>query len=291
MIPQLLLAALGAAPDAELFLVADPAPVPIGCTVDVELRLTADGPLAVAAVDALLVWDPLQLELVQAFGGDEDWFVAAFLGDPDGINDDVLDGVALFTALSNPGSPLPALPELHVATLRYKVLADGAVDLLPSLGLFGDSEVIGTVPGLAVPTSLGPPVAVDGEPAPAAELVRLGVPPNPDALQPSATGGPVIGTVWDTSIDHTTFLPDALLDVIVFAPYTPALNVPTIYGVVLIDLMQVYVQLYNPSGAPFLVPVPPECALVGVELSVQGVSLSATNVIATNALDLRIGTS
>ena len=42
-------------------------------------------------------------------------------------------------------------------------------------------------------------------------------PPNPPALLPGQTGPPVVCAFWDPRIDHTTFVPGAAVDVLLFA--------------------------------------------------------------------------
>ena len=46
------------------------------------------------------------------------------------------------------------------------------------------------------------------------EIVRPGIPPNPSALRPGVTSGPVVGGTWDPYIDHSVFMPGAIIDVL-----------------------------------------------------------------------------
>jgi hypothetical protein len=69
--------------------------------------------------------------------------------------------------------------------------------------------------------------------APASEVVRLGVPPNPAAFLPGVTSGPVLGGVWDPRLDHAAFAPGAVLDLAAISD--AALNVPTAFGTLLCD--------------------------------------------------------
>ena len=76
---------------------------------------------------------------------------------------------------------------------------------------------------------------VVGGGVPAAEIVRLGVPPNPPALLPGVTSGPILGQTWDPVIDHTTFLPASILDVLFVTPTGTNLPLPPL-GTLLCDV-------------------------------------------------------
>ncbi|MEM7309118.1 MAG: hypothetical protein AAF682_20710 [Planctomycetota bacterium] len=120
------------------------------------------------------------------------------------------------------------------------------------------------------------------------ETVRQGSPPNPNALLPGQTFGPLIGTTWDPIIDHTSFAPNALLDVLTIS-LTPA-NVPTGIGTLLIVLAGPTVTLTALPGTAFASPTPDDPTYLGLALSAQGISLSAGGGLElTNALDIVIG--
>jgi len=122
------------------------------------------------------------------------------------------------------------------------------------------------------------------------ETPRSGTPPNPTALLPGQTSGPVIGATWDPMIDHAAFLPGASLDLI-GVTFAPA-NLPLApYGTLLIDVVGSPLFTFSsPASAPFAIPLPSDCALAGVSLSSQGASLEGATVRWTNALDLVLGT-
>lgn len=123
---------------------------------------------------------------------------------------------------------------------------------------------------------------------PGVEFVRLGTPPNPAALLPSSTGPPVIGMVWDPTVDHTTFVPDAVLDVYFFYLFADNIPFPPI-GTILCD-GAVFNQLRTPPDSLAL-PLPYDCTLSNVRLCVQAFSVEPSgNIFATNALDIGIGT-
>ena len=92
-----------------------------------------------------------------------------------------------------------------------------------------------------------------------------------------------------------------MLDVIVFTQAPADLQLlPGANGVLLCDIFTppgIVATVTNPptgigSGGPFLIPVPANCALVGVQLCAQGGYAAfkpAGQIGLTNALDLTIG--
>lgn len=122
----------------------------------------------------------------------------------------------------------------------------------------------------------------------AVETSRPGSPPNPDALLPGQTSGPVLGAVWDPVIDHASFQPGAVLDVLVLTAL-PA-NQPSPLGTVLCDAATPPLLFSGPPGVPFALPVPASCSLLGKGLCVQGASVDAVSIALTNALDVTFGT-
>jgi hypothetical protein len=122
----------------------------------------------------------------------------------------------------------------------------------------------------------------------AQETVRLGTPPNPEALLPGQTSGPVLGQTWDPRIDHTAFVPDAVLDLLLIAETPLNLPVPGA-GTLLCSPSEFPIEFAAP-GASFAIPVPDDYALVGAQLTSQGLSLDAADQLhGTNALDLVVG--
>ncbi|MEM7308086.1 MAG: hypothetical protein AAF682_15515 [Planctomycetota bacterium] len=121
-----------------------------------------------------------------------------------------------------------------------------------------------------------------------AEVIRAGNPPNPIALLPGATSGPVLGATWDPRIDHATFLPAAVLDLLGVA--VGSANVPLgPLGTLLCDVTQPPLLFTAGPGAPFSVPIPPDCNLLGAGLCAQGASSDGAVVRLTNALDIVLG--
>ncbi|MEM7311257.1 MAG: hypothetical protein AAF682_31615 [Planctomycetota bacterium] len=124
---------------------------------------------------------------------------------------------------------------------------------------------------------------------PATEVARLGSPPNPDALLPGQTSGPVAGSVWDPVIDHTSFLPAATLDVLAVALQPANVGLGAV-GTLLCDPATTVLVDPGVPGLPFAVPIPDDCGLVGATLCSQGASVDAAGAIRlTNALDLTLG--
>ncbi|MCB9916711.1 MAG: hypothetical protein H6828_16435 [Planctomycetes bacterium] len=123
--------------------------VQVGDAVEVRLLVLASGVASVdfAALDALLDYDPNHLLLlgVDDTLAAEPWFASAFLPDPDGINADLTDGQALYTALCPPGAPATAPPGgAIVTTFQFLALQETpgtVVSLLPALGAFGTTAV------------------------------------------------------------------------------------------------------------------------------------------------------
>ncbi len=127
-------------------------------------------------------------------------------------------------------------------------------------------------------------------PVASAEVSRVGVPANPDALKPASTQPPVVGKVWDPRIDHTTFTPTAILDVL-FLSVAP-LNLPAgAPGTILIDIFSFApFQFTAAAGANFAVAFPKDSRFIGVPFYTQGLSIDASfDFFLTNALDITVG--
>ncbi|HEX5050802.1 MAG TPA: hypothetical protein VFZ65_03435 [Planctomycetota bacterium] len=118
----------------------------------------------------------------------------------------------------------------------------------------------------------------------AVESVRLGTPPNPMALVPGISSGPLLGATWDPAIDHSSFFPGALIDVLGLS--TTAVNVPSPFGTLLCNPI---VLLAGPAGAPFPLALPPNCAFAGFPICAQGASTDGVSILLTNALDVVVG--
>lgn len=126
-------------------------------------------------------------------------------------------------------------------------------------------------------------------PLQSSEVERLGTPANPSALLPGVSSGPVVGETWDPAIDHSSFLPDANLDLLIVG--TGSANVD--FGAVGTLLCTVQgALLFNAApGQAFAVPIPDFPIFVGAQLFCQGASTSPTTGLRfTNALDVTIGT-
>jgi hypothetical protein len=122
----------------------------------------------------------------------------------------------------------------------------------------------------------------------AQEVVRLGTPPNPNAFLPGVTSGPVLGQTWDPVIDHASFVPDAVLDLLIVSGQPTNLPIPG-SGTLLCLPGDLPIEFSSP-GTPFAVGVPGNDSLCGLELCSQGISINAAGVaVGANALDLTLG--
>ncbi|MEM7204695.1 MAG: hypothetical protein AAF628_30840 [Planctomycetota bacterium] len=121
------------------------------------------------------------------------------------------------------------------------------------------------------------------------EVPRLGVPANPNALRSGGSIGapPVINSVWTPFIDHSAFLPAAVIDALIVS--ANGVNQPIApFGTLLGSLGLPLVPA--PPGTRFPLNIPNSCAFVGACLTIQGASADAVDVRLTNALDVKIGT-
>ncbi len=114
-------------------------PVQVGQTARIDLIAanTLGTPQEVAAVDAIVQWDPAVLQLLGYTNPTPDpWMFHGFLPDPCGLNDVLADGEALYTALAPPppdSAVVPAFGSIVVTTFEFTALqtATGApIDLV-----------------------------------------------------------------------------------------------------------------------------------------------------------------
>ena len=125
-------------------------------------------------------------------------------------------------------------------------------------------------------------------PVQSTETVRLGTPPNPNVFLPGQTSGPVLGATWDPVIDHSAFLPTAILDYAAFSA-TPS-DIPTPFGTLLCALPLTGLQAQFAS-TPFAFRIPTDCSLAGIGVCCAGVSFGPGGLIElTNAIDIVLGT-
>ena len=123
------------------------------------------------------------------------------------------------------------------------------------------------------------------------EQVRLGTPPNPDALRPGATSGPVVDATWDPVIDHSEFLPTAKLDFLFVSAAPTNIDLGAPLGTFLCDALTAppIKLLSGAAGTPFQVGIPDNCLFIGLSLCAQGASTDGISTQLTNALDVVIG--
>ena len=123
---------------------------------------------------------------------------------------------------------------------------------------------------------------------PSSIAVRLGTPPNPNALGADPAGGPYVGSSWSPSVDHASFYPSAILDLLVVSPTAVNVVQPGL-GTILCDVAQ-GTQYAAPAGVPFEVRIAADCNLIGTAFCAQGASSGPAGVQLTNALDVVVGT-
>lgn len=171
-------------------------------------------------------------------------------------------------------------------------------DILSGTGLdFGSAPRQMDVVAIA-DTGVGPAPIVDmgavelspcGVQVASAEASRTGAVPNPDVFLPGQTSGPVLGQVWDPQVDHTSFLPGAIGDFVFFSTSAVDVDLGPI-GSLLCNVPFLITLLNATPAAPFAIPIPDDCSLVGIQLCSQaGSSLNGASFELTNALDITLG--
>ncbi|TAJ24374.1 MAG: hypothetical protein EPO68_01510 [Planctomycetota bacterium] len=175
------------------------------------------------------------------------------------------------------GAPLTSFADSLVGGRDFD--GDGDPDLLLNVGGSLASPIVQRFDG---GTSCGAPLA-------AQETVRVGDPPNPSVLLPGAHDGPVIGRVWSPRVDHASFAPTAVLDLLAIG--VASANAPGALGTVLVDPHAPFVLSSAAAGGTFAVWLPDDCALVGTTWHAQAGALGVFGAPQlTNALDLVVGT-
>ena len=160
-------------------------------------------------------------------------------------------------------------------TFRTIDLATGNETTVGSTGLTALDALVFDSPAAC------PPVTATTTP-------RVGTVANPNVFT-GASGQPIIGTIWDPKIDHTTFETGAVLDFAGLSAATADLSLPP-FGSLLCALPFFGIQTVVP-GTAFAYPIPNDCAFTGVAICSQAGSISPGAIRFTNALDLVIGTN
>lgn len=121
------------------------------------------------------------------------------------------------------------------------------------------------------------------------EVVRLGEPPNVDALHPGATTPPAVGKTWDPYVDETAFPAGVTFDVLGIG-LLPT-NIPSPFGTLLCGTAPPLILGAAP-GSDFSLPIPDDCTFVGKTVCAQaGVLLGDGTFVLTNTLDVTIGST
>ena len=213
----------------------------VNSTVTFDLRAEASTPQSVAAIDAILSWDPTELQFIGPVAGSYAWFLAGFLPDPDGINLDVTDGNAIYTALAPPATPLVLPPDIVVASFEFKLLKEGTLTLLPSLGAFGKTRVVSTTPGVEITGVISGPVCA----GPPGTWTSVG------AGIPGSTGTPLLVGSGPQACNAqvTLALANAMPSSIAFLPVGISfLGLPCKGGVLVPDLDIIIIVVTSPAG-------------------------------------------
>jgi hypothetical protein len=115
------------------------------------------------------------------------------------------------------------------------------------------------------------------------EVVRLGSPANPDAFRPGQTRPPTAGLVWDPMVDHTTFMPSAVTDMICISLNSANVYIAP-YGTLLCQRPFLRTFTNSSAGTPFNLSIPANTE--GLTFSAQAASVDASGqLLVTNALD------
>ena len=253
------------------------------------IEALTSSPFDCSGFDLVLTWDPSQLVFSSAAAATTNWPINGFLFEngTGQINDLTNDGAHMFS-LRTADAPVPVDGALTVARFSFQPLVDGAVALDQIVdGL--RTRALESTPSVDATGFVGVPVLLQPTaPSSSVQTVRLGTPPNPNALRIGQTSGPVTGQTYDPWIDHTTFAPDAIVDVLGLSLAPTNLG---LFDYTLLISVPVANAFQAPSvGAPFAIPIPDDCALVGATASLQGFSvLPNFALLGTNALDITIG--
>ena len=122
----------------------------------------------------------------------------------------------------------------------------------------------------------------------ATQTVRNGAVANPNVFLPGSTD-PNLGSVWNPSIDHTSFVPGAFLDFVVFSGAQTDTFVPG-FGSFLVGFNPFLTVTNLTPGSAFAIPVPSNTTFIGTTLYTQGGSFELSGAITlANGIDIVIG--
>ena len=112
--------------------------------------------------------------------------------------------------------------------------------------------------------------------------------PNPAAMVLPG-GQPILGQLYLPSIDHSTFMPDAVFDALIVR--LGPLDVPVgALGTLLVNVTTPGTTFVTAAGQPFLIFLPLDCSLIGATLYGQGLSDNGLQLKLTDAIDFTLGT-
>lgn len=108
---------------------------------------------------------------------------------------------------------------------------------------------------------------------------------NVNTVALDALNRPILGASWDLQIDHTAFMPGAIIDFYVLSLVATQFPVPP-YGEVLVGTPNLTFWAAPPGPLSF--PLPADASLCGAHLFVQGASFDGT-IALTNGVDGLLG--
>lgn len=121
----------------------------------------------------------------------------------------------------------------------------------------------------------------------AATASRVGSPANPVAL--SATTDPELGEAWELDLDGAALVPGPTLEFLLVS--AGQANVPSPKGTLLVDTaVPPLLITLPPSPAPLSFTLPGDCALAGIDITLQAAATNGSINRLGNALDATLGT-
>lgn len=265
------------------------APENLSKTVFIEA--TSTEPVLCSGFDLVVTWDDSKLDFISGAAASSDWNLVGFpfFNGAGEINNDTKDGDHMFS-VRNESNPVLIDGKYTIAALSFLSNNTGDIAIDQSVGVLS-TVAYGNTPSVTLNTLAGPPMEFKAAPnSPALETIRLGTPPNANALRSSLTTGPVTGSIWDPYIDHTEFAPNSVLDLLVAS--TISANDPGPGFTLLIGLINLGYFIAPAPGEPFQIPVSGDCSLIGAQVYTQGASLLPNGeIVGCNALDITLGNS
>ena len=264
---------------------------PENLTKTIFIEASTIEPVLCSGFDLVVTWDDTKLDFFSGAAATSDWNQVGFFlfNGPGEINNDTQDGAHMFS-VRNQDTPVLIDGKYIIAALSFAsdttadIAIDQSVDVLSTVA-YGDTSSV------VLSTTPGPPMEFKAAAnSPAVESIRLGTPPNPNALRIGQSSGPVTGNIWDPFIDHTLFAPDSVLDLLVAS--TVSANDPGPGFTFLTGVFNLGYFLAPAPGERFQIPIGGDCSLIGAQVYTQGASvLPSGEIVGCNAIDITLGNS